>query len=143
MTRIQGWEKLLTEFPERYGIAAFSWGTRDCCLLAADLVLAITGIDIAGKFRGKYTTESGAMETIAAVTGGKTVEDAVVWCAAKHGLTEWQHPLFAQRGDLALVSNGANLIAAFVWSDGKHVVSIAESGLVRLPLTAMKRAWKV
>jgi hypothetical protein len=127
----------------------FAWGTNDCALFAADAVLAITDTDIAEDFRGKYSDQAGAFAVIQSIAGGTTVADAAAYCAQKHGLVEWASPngaplpLFAQRGDLVVMANGENLIAGVVHLNGKHLVSMAESGIVRLPVTAARRAWKV
>ena len=126
----------------------FMWGENDCALFAADVVRAFTGVDIAADFRGKYTDEAGAFALIATVTGSTAprataVGDAAAWCAAKHGLVELEHPLLAQRGDLVAVESGGNLIAGIVHLNGKHVVSMAESGPVRLSILDVKRAWRV
>lgn len=121
----------------------FAWGTNDCALFAADAILANTGIDIAAEFRGKYATEEGAFAAIKSITGGATVADAAAWCAENHGLIEHEFPLMAKRGDLVIVANGANLIAGVVHLNGRHVVVISESGIRRLPITNVKRAWGV
>lgn len=121
----------------------FAWGVHDCCLFPADAILALTGVDIADDFRGKYHDEASAFALIQSVTGGSTVADAAAWCANKHGLVELQYPLMAQRGDLVVVQNGENLIAGLVHLNGKHVVSIAESGPVPLSILSIVRAWRV
>ena len=132
--------------------APFKWGENDCALFAADGIEAITGVDIAQEFRGTYTTEAGALARIAAVCGGSTVADAAVYCAEKHGLVEWKFPLMAQRGDLVVFQNGANLIAGLVHLAGRHIVAVGPGGLFRFPIaevdeqtgaisTAIARAW--
>lgn len=121
----------------------FAWGSNDCCLYPANAILAFTGMDIAADFRGKYSDEQSAFALIESVTGGKTVADAAAHCATQHGLQEWPKPLFAQRGDLVVLQNGSNLIAGVVHLNGRHVVSMAHGGPVRLPITAVTRAWHV
>ena len=121
----------------------FKWGLNDCCLSAADAIQAMTGTDIATDFRGRYSTQLGSVIAIKAVTGGTSIEDAVTFCAAKHELVEWLSPLLAQRGDLVLIQDDDRLIAGVVHLNGKHVISIGEQGLKRLPLTSVTRAWKV
>jgi hypothetical protein len=106
------------------------------------------GVDIAADFRGKYTDKISAFKTIRTITGGTTVADAAAWCAAKYGLEELQHPLCAQRGDLVVMRQTAadtadELIAGIVHLSGAHLVSVAESGAVRLPITNVVRAWRV
>jgi hypothetical protein len=120
----------------------FAWGTNDCALFAADGVRAITGVDIAADFRGKYTDEASALQAIKTVCGGSTIADAAAYCAAKHGLIEWAKPLFAKRGDLVVVRNGdGRVIAGLVHLNGRHVVSVGERGLVWLPVTNIIRSW--
>jgi hypothetical protein len=128
--------------------APFEWGVNDCCTFAANAIQAFTAVDIADQFRGRYHDEASAFALIKTVTGKgddpKTaVADAVEYCANRHGLTEHTHPLLAKRGDLVVVRNGTNLLAGVVHLNGKHVVSTSPSGLVRLPITAVVRAWAV
>lgn len=121
----------------------FAWGTNDCSLFPADAIQSFTGVDLADDFRGKYSTEAEAFALIKSVTGGTGVAAAAEYCAAKHGLFEWLTPKCAQRGDLVVVENAGQEIAGIVHLSGSHIVSVAESGLVRLPITSVVRAWKV
>ncbi len=73
--------------------APFVWGANDCALFAADAIEAMTGVDIASDFRGRYHDEASAQALIHSITGGSTVADATAHCAAQHGLVEWTHPL--------------------------------------------------
>lgn len=123
----------------------FTWGLHDCALFAADGILAMTGIDIAAEFRDQYTDEASAMATITKITGveNPTVADAAAYCANRHGLREWRYPLMARRGDLVVVEDSGRLIAGLVHLSGRHVVAAGEDGLMRLPITSIKRAWHV
>jgi hypothetical protein len=148
MKREQHWAtRALHAFLLQRAAVPFQWGVQDCALFAADGILAMTGVDIAAEFRGKYHDQASAMATIEAVTGvkGGTVVDAAAWCAARHGLKEWKHPLMAQRGDLAVIEDGGNVIAALVHLSGRHYVAAGEAGLKRILLTETRvlRAWKV
>jgi hypothetical protein len=122
----------------------FKWGTNDCALFAADAIKSFTGVDLAAEFRGKYSDQPTALAAIHNITGGRTVADAAVWAAKKHGLEERTHPLMASRGDLVLVQNGdGNLIAGIVHLNGRHAVSIGEDGMKRFSIRAVKRAWEI
>src|ERR1700743_3011421 len=90
----------------------FAWGKQDCCLFAADGVQAITGVDIAEDFRGKYTDQASAFALIESITGGTTVVDGAAFCATKFGMQEWKAPLCARRGDLVAVKNDDGQIIA-------------------------------
>jgi hypothetical protein len=121
----------------------FVWGQHDCCTAAANAIESFTGVDLAADFRGKYDDEASAFGLIKSVTGGTTVADAAAYCASKHGLVERPKPLFAQRGDLVVIDNAGTLIAGVVHLNGRHVVSVSEHGLVRLPITRVTRSWAV
>lgn len=121
----------------------FKWGSNDCALFAADGIQAITGLDIAADFRGKYTDEAGAFALIKSVTGGSTVADAAAWCAKKHGLKELEKPLFAQRGDLVAFEARGSFVAGLIHLNGRDIVAVGEQGLYRFPITEVKRAWRV
>jgi hypothetical protein len=131
--------------------APFVWGQHDCCLFAANAVQAFTGFDLAADFRGKYTDKASAFAAVQAITGGTTAEDAVAWCAKKHGLVELEHPLTAQRGDAVVMQlpqrgpdgDQGTLLGGIVHLSGRHLVTIGEGGLVRLPITSVKRAWRI
>ena len=144
MKRLVHWDtQHFHDFLLQRATMPFAWGTNDCATFAADGILAFTGTDIMAELRG-YTTNTGAMQKIAAVTGGKSLEEAVVWCANKQGLVERTHALMAQRGDLVLYRNAdGELASGLVHLNGRDVVSPGESGLLRMPLSAVQRAWAV
>jgi hypothetical protein len=123
----------------------FAWGSNDCCLFSANAILAVTGVDIADDFRGKYTDEASAFALVTTITrvAKPTVSDAAAHCAAKHGLVEYTHPLMAKRGDLVVISNGGTLICGVVHLNGREVVSISQKGVVRLPISNVVRSWGV
>jgi hypothetical protein len=143
LKRLNTWTTALHTFFMGEANLPFAWGSNDCCLFAANAVEAITGTDLADDFRGKYRDEASAFALINSVSGGSTVADAAAHCAAKHGLTEYTHPLMAKRGDLVVISNGGNLIAGVVHLNGRDVISTSGTGLVRLPITAVVRSWSV
>lgn len=128
------------------------WGQHDCALFAADAIKSYTGVDIAADFRNpdgtaKYSTKAEAFALIQTVTGaGKdpatAVGDAAAWCAEKHGMVEWEHPLFARRGDLVVMEQDGALIAGVVHLSG-HMVAVGEVGLRKVPITEVKRSWHV
>ncbi|GGA79548.1 hypothetical protein GCM10011507_33480 [Edaphobacter acidisoli] len=150
LKRVDNWDTVaLDQFFVARRTMPFAWGKNDCCLFTADAIQAMTGVDLAADFRGKYSDAKSAFALIHSLSGGSTVADAAAWCATKYGLTEWVDkaakplPLMAKRGDLIVVENAGQLIAGIVHLNGRDVISVAEQGAVRLPLTAVQRAWKV
>ncbi len=114
----------------------------------AKVASGFTGVDLAAAFRGQYDDQRSAFAAIRKITGGSTVADAAAWCANQHGLEELKHPLCAQRGDLVVMRQNASdpesqWIAGVVHLSGAHLVSVAETGAVRLPITSVVRAWRV
>jgi uncharacterized protein DUF6950 len=119
----------------------FAWGTHDCSTFVADGVLAITGVDIAADFRGKYSDHAGAFAAITSVCGGSTVADAIVYCASKYNLVEWKHPKMARRGDVVTFEANGSLVAGLIHLSGRHIVAVGEQGLYRFPISRVIRSW--
>jgi len=140
------------EFLRARACEPFAWGKNDCALFAADGILAITGVDIATDFRGKYFTEPAAMaliRSLCAVPAGTapTVADAAVYCAEKHGLIEWADkkgaplPKLARRGDLVVfLAPTGSMVAGLVHLSGQ-IVAQGEKGLYMFPISKALRAW--
>lgn len=143
LARLPKWDTVL--FPQFLAASKdkpFAWGSFDCALSAAAGIEAITGVDVAADFRGKYTTEAGALATIKDVCGGSTVADAAEFVANKFGMKQWPGPLFAQRGDLVVCNAPTGqVVAGLVHLSGKHVVVVGEGGLYRLPIKSVVKAW--
>jgi hypothetical protein len=144
--RSQHWAtRALHQFLVNARSLPFAWGSHDCALFAANGIEAMTGVDIASEFRGLYTDEASAKAAIEKVAGvfNGTVEDAAVYCAAKHGLVELVHPLMAQRGDLVVLEDSGRVIAGLVHLSGREIVCAGEKGLKKISITNVKRAWRV
>jgi hypothetical protein len=143
----------LTDYLRQTQNEPFVWGSLDCCLFASGAVQAMTSVDIADDFTGKYTDKASAFALIHTVTGGTTVTDAIAYCAKKYGLNEWLKadgspcPLKAQRGDLVAVtpenSEDGTVIAGVVDLSGCFVACMGDQSIIRLPLSAIQRAWHI
>jgi hypothetical protein len=144
LTRVKHWAtRAFHEFLLARANTQFVWGQHDCALFAADGIQAMTGVDIAADFRGKYTDEASAMAAIKSIAGGSTIADAAAYCATKHEMPQWTYPLMARRGDLVVLQESGRLIAGLVHLSGRHIVCAGEKGLHRLPITDVQRAWHV
>jgi hypothetical protein len=90
-SRYQDWPERLAAFIEERRYVPFTWGTNDCCIFAADAMLAITGRDFADGMRN-YSTELGAARIIKEAGGMRELVKGLK-----------QKPVgFANRGDLVL-----------------------------------------
>lgn len=110
----------------------FAWGAHDCCLFAADAVLALTGQDHAAGLRGTYTDAMGAVRVLQQLGGLRAVAGRVGPRVA---------PLGARVGDVGLVAHADRELLAVcvgdVWlAPGPH-------GLGATPLGDAICAWSV
>jgi hypothetical protein len=127
---------IMKAFIQTHKNKPFVWGENDCCLFAANAVLALTGNDLAAEFRGKYSTELGAARALKK-HGYSSIE---MLLNAKLG--ESIAPLSAKNGDVALVENHLGQLAAgIVFRSGIYCVS--PSGLRQLPLSSVISVWGV
>ena len=132
------------EFLKRSNKDTFDWSENNCCNFAAKAIEAQTGVRIDDDFAGKYSDKVSAFKLIKSVTGGSNVADAAAYCAEKHGLPELQYPLLAQRGDLVVFPNtDGELIAGVIHTNGRHAVSLGETGTIAVPISKVVRAWSV
>ena len=110
----------------------FEWGVHDCCMWAADCVLATSGIDHAADVRGTYSDAAGALRVLAQLGGIEAV-------GARAGAEI--PPLAAAVGDVGLIeSAGRQLLAVCV---GQVWLAPAAAGLGAHPLPEARKAWRV
>jgi len=139
MKRVAGWERALAGWMQDALTRKFEWGKWDCALAACDAVNAITGVDPAAAFRGKYSTEAEALFLLG--PEGLGVFAAAI--AKQFGMAE-ARPKFAHRGDVALVDNGLPGVAlGIVDLSGRFSWCVVERGLVRMPMERWLKAWRV
>jgi hypothetical protein len=137
MQRFNDWPDRLAAHIASAREAEFRWGSFDCALFAAGAIHAMTGVDLAADFRGKYSDEAGAR--------------ALFSTALDHasGMLPPVDLGFARRGDLVLVKNGSVLGGtnepglAIVGLDGRRALAAAERGLVYMARANWLRAWRV
>ena len=134
ITRNQDWQLAFEKCVAENYHTRFEWGTHDCCLWAANLVLAITGHDVAADFRGKYSTAKGAAEILAANDGM-----TALWTKLLD--TEAVSPLFASIGDVVLAEvDGQETMTV---CNGDTLLATGTTGLCTLPISSALKAWKI
>lgn len=110
----------------------FAWGRHDCCLFAADCVLALTGVDHAAAWRGTYTDAVGAQRVLMRQGGLRGL-------AGRAGAPI--APLAARVGDVGIVTHaGRELLAVCA---GEVWVCPGLTGLAAQPLDAALAAWRI
>lgn len=91
--RRHDWPQRLEECVDAARWRSFEYGAFDCCLFAADCVLAMTGTDCAAPFRG-YESKIAAYRLIA--------EHGSLQGLLTSVLGEPVQPAFARRGDVVI-----------------------------------------
>lgn len=133
--RLEGWEKRLNDTIESARDKPFVWGTHDCALFAAECVQAVTGRDYAAPFFGQYDSVAGASALLDSHGGLEGI-------VAAAGFAEIP-PAFATRGDLALVENDGRELLGVLELSGRFVAAPGAEGLLLLPLSQARKAWRV
>lgn len=64
LPRLPKWRARFSSYLIEVAGKPFEWGAHDCALHPADGVLAQTGDDLAAEFRGRYSTETGAVRAL-------------------------------------------------------------------------------
>jgi len=108
----------------------FAWGTNDCLMVVAGAVQAVTGVDHAADFRGRYSSFAAGKRLV-----GKSL---LLFVAERFPMT---HPSMAHDGDIAAIRQGRDW--AFGIFIGPHIYAQAENGMGILPRSAAKMAFKV
>lgn len=101
--RLPGWPTLLNEFLATRMCTPFQWGLHDCCLFAADAIQAITGIDVARRYRKAYATREAAMHLIH-IHAEHGIREFLKAIAKDNGF-EMINPKMAQRGDIIMFNS--------------------------------------
>lgn len=125
LERLQGWRGALNAAVAAHRGHGFAWGTHDCATFAADCVLAMTGIDFAASFRGRYDSAEGAARLLAAAGYRSHVDLAAA-------VLPEIHPAEACRGDIAVVPTEANPALGVVTGATIALFGLGGIGFVRL-----------
>ncbi len=133
--RLSDWRTRLAAHIAAHARLPFRPGSHDCALFASGGRAALTGTDVLAPVRGCYSTLEEGFE-LAARHGYASPFDAVV-----DGLEEIP-PAYAQVGDLALLE-GDDGHPAMGIVQGELVCVLHPRGVAMLPLTDVRRAWRV
>ena len=117
----------------------FSYGDHDCCLFAANVVEAMTGVDPATEWRGRYCSKRGAYQFIQELGGlGKLVSSVFGEPVCRNQV---------HKGDLALMEivgvDGKEEVALGVCTGTICYVARHETGVLTVRRDCMLYGWKV
>lgn len=131
--RLPDWQLRLSKLCAERRNSAFLWGTHDCCLWAADCVLAITGEDPARDIRGTYRGALGAAEVLKAHGGIEALATAALGPAVAVS--------YAAVGDIVCIEVAGRKSLALC--NGATVLATGLDRLECLGLDCAVCAWKV
>lgn len=138
LVRVSGWRRALNAEIERLRRSPFAWGAHDCGpALAGGVVLALTGVDVAAPWRGRYDSAKGALDVLAA-DGFATLGDLVASL-----LPEYDHVSRARVGDLVAYAVPSPLGHALGVVVGERAMVMTETGLGTLNYLAAARGYRV
>lgn len=132
IARVRDWPERLDAAMRAHADAPFTWGAHDCCMFAADCVLAVTGIDPAADLRGEYADAAGAVRTLERVGGLEALCDA--------RLVERVPVAAAYVGDVGIANTGDR--DALVVCGGTLWHGAAAQGTAIVPPGAVRLAWR-
>ena len=128
------WLQQLLAFIASRKDAPYAWGSNDCCLFAADAIVAMTGTDLAAKLRGTYSNEEGAYKIIA--DHGSLAKLITSFLGTPLG------PLCARRGDIVLfhAPNGADCVGVCT---GPTLVCPGDENLNTFSMELATKSWRI
>lgn len=139
LRRIEHWEDAARAVLAEKDAMPFGYGTHDCCITCADVILAITGTDVAAPWRG-YKSKAEIAEVYKKYRGARGVADAIT--------KEYSMPAVApkkmQRCDALLVRTPAGYALGVRDMDEPFaLVPAPDVGFARLDLSSVLYAWRV
>lgn len=137
MNRQKNWRNRLHEVVEARRRVPFSFESGfDCAIFVADCIAAMTGEDPAADFRGRYSSDIGAMRVIRNA-GFANIADLV-----SSRLDEIA-PVRAQVGDVAFIPDESSFGGALGIVIGEQVACLHVDGIGSVPRNLMTRAFRV
>jgi hypothetical protein len=133
--RVEDWHERMAEVIARHDAEPFEYGKSDCATLPFDVIEAITG-SLPDRFRAPYDDAASARARMRERGASNLAELFAL------ELPEI-HPAFAGRGDVGIADYPGAIIGGGVVVVGLDVIGKGYNGTVRLPRSALSRAFKV
>lgn len=134
MGRLVDWPTRLNDHIEEWRHKKFQWGKADCAMFCLHAEIAICGSSRFEDVVGKYRSAAGSIKVLLKIGNGQLANSIA-------DRFDEIKVFKAQRGDLALIDTPQGDALSLVIGD--KVAAMGKDGLVFLPLSAAKQAWKV
>ena len=132
--RLPDWKTRLIAYVSDAARTPFQMGVHDCALFSAGAVLAMTGVDYAANWRGRYTTLTGGLR----VLRKEGFADHIDLAARTF---DEVHPAFADLGDLAVIPTPEGDVLGVV--QGEMIYGLNKAGIAYTPRERAMRAFRV
>lgn len=132
--RLPDWKTHLIAYLADAAHKAYRPGVHDCALFSAGAVLAMTGVDLAAGWRGRYTTLTRGLRVLRRAGYVDHID-----LAARH--FEKLHPAFAHLGDLAVIPSSEGPILGVMQGEGVYCLGLKQLRIE--PRERAVRAFKV
>lgn len=132
MKRTNDWPTKLANYLLEKQKQPFEWGVNDCCLFAADAILAMGGLDVAKDVRGRYKTAIGAHRIMKKLSADSLVELLTQRLGEPNGVIT--------RGSIIVVeSNGEQVVGVFY----QKPWALTEKGLQGMSVDSVIQSWSL
>ena len=132
MKRLHDWPTQVAQFLLSKRNEPFQWGENDCCLFAADAIIAMGGEDVAEDVRGRYKTAIGARRIMKNLGANSVVELLVQRLGQPDGMLV--------RGAIVAVESDDQQVAGVFYQ--KPWV-LTERGLQGMPIESVIKSWSL
>lgn len=137
LKRRQDWRQCYSTLIGAIRRKPFAYGEHDCAMgLSAAMVEALTGIDVAKRWRGRYASRTGALRVMRN-DGFANVADMVATVLPEI------HPARARIGDIAAIPDDGPFGFALGVVNGERIFVIRAEGLGTVDLLTATRAFSV
>lgn len=137
MRRLPDWRVDFYQAIEAHRGFAFAWGHHDCAILTADCIKAVTGLDLAAPYRGRYDSQRSGQEALA----GQGRADPAAILAEHFEEIAVGHAIV---GDAAIIPLSRRRRFAVAPVAGAELVVFSPGGPLGLvPLTEASRAFRI
>ncbi len=137
MPRVEQWRGRFEAAVDAIKGKPFDWETNECGTgLVGNIVLAVTGQDMAGPYRGKHKDAKSALRTMREA-GFQNLGDFVA------SMLPEIHPSQAKIGDIAAMEVDSPFGHALGVVNGERVFVLMENGIGTIDLLQCQRAFKV
>lgn len=138
MKKRAGLELAIREAVVTWTATPFIWGTADCLLSLADIILKARGYDPAAPFRDRYSSRIGAVRVTRNYGGFDGALEAMAWDCGWYEIK----PRLAFVGDIGLLEHASGAVGGVI-KDVNLWIGRKERGFIALPTPRVTRAWRV